>query len=220
MKVFMTRNEDVFIPLKVRVARRASSARICSFRFTPTLYQPRSARFIGVRAVHQGRHQLGGQVPAQTQNASDQIGGVSKSGDRYLDHTMFDLIQTATINDSLKFGKEVLNRMGKINRLHKNRVDQAGFAVLKAPDIPSIPWKRRLSATLRRSASCAPAISSSRWQSRFWRASRLISPTARAGEPIEAGPGASPAIFADCRYKNTRQGACLLSSRVGCGGRI
>lgn len=52
---------------------------------------------------------------------------------------MFDLIQTATINDSLKFGKEVLNRMGKINRLHKNRVDQAGFAVLKAPDIPSIP---------------------------------------------------------------------------------
>ncbi|MCX2959739.1 MAG: N-acetylmuramoyl-L-alanine amidase, partial [Serratia symbiotica] len=55
-----------------------------------------------------------------------------------LDHTLFDLVQTATINDSLKFGNEVLNRMGKINRLHKNRFEQAGFAVLKAPDIPSI----------------------------------------------------------------------------------
>jgi len=75
---------------------------------------------------------------AQTQNESDQIGGVGKSGDRYLDHTMFDLVQTATISDSLKFGKEVLTRMGKINHLHKNKVDQAGFAVLKAPDIPSI----------------------------------------------------------------------------------
>ncbi len=51
---------------------------------------------------------------------------------------MFDLVQTATINDSLKFGDEVLKRMGKVNKLHKNRVDQAGFAVLKAPEIPSI----------------------------------------------------------------------------------
>ena len=66
------------------------------------------------------------------------IGGVSKSGDVYLDHTMLDLVQTATINDSLKFGDEVLKRMGKVNRLHKNIVDQAGFAVLKAPEIPSI----------------------------------------------------------------------------------
>ncbi len=64
--------------------------------------------------------------------------GSAKSGDPYLDHTIIDLLQTATINDSLKFGKEVLSRMSKINKLHKNRVDQAGFAVLKAPDIPSI----------------------------------------------------------------------------------
>ena len=75
---------------------------------------------------------------AQTQNASDQIGGVSKSGDRYLDHTMFDMVQRQTIHDSLTFGKEVLHRMGRINHLHKRTVDQAGFAVLKAPDIPSI----------------------------------------------------------------------------------
>ncbi|BCU54352.1 hypothetical protein ENKO_09460 [Enterobacter kobei] len=48
------------------------------------------------------------------------------------------MVQSLTINDSLKFGKEVLKRLGTINSLHKNRVDQAGFAVLKAPDIPSI----------------------------------------------------------------------------------
>ncbi|HAJ5787287.1 TPA: N-acetylmuramoyl-L-alanine amidase, partial [Escherichia coli] len=75
---------------------------------------------------------------AQTQNASDLIGGVSKSGDRYVDHTMFDMVQSLTIADSLKFGKAVLNKLGKINKLHKNQVEQAGFAVLKAPDIPSI----------------------------------------------------------------------------------
>ena len=54
---------------------------------------------------------------AQTQNASDLIGGVSKSGDRYVDHTMFDMVQSLTIADSLKFGKAVLNKLGKINKL-------------------------------------------------------------------------------------------------------
>ncbi len=63
---------------------------------------------------------------------------MSKSGDRYVDHTMFDMVQSLTIADSLKFGKAVLNKLGKINKLHKNQVEQAGFAVLKAPDIPSI----------------------------------------------------------------------------------
>ena len=66
------------------------------------------------------------------------IGGVSKKRDRYVDHTMFDMVQSLTIADSLKFGKAVLNKLGKINKLHKNQVEQAGFAVLKAPDIPSI----------------------------------------------------------------------------------
>jgi hypothetical protein len=75
---------------------------------------------------------------ADSQNASDLIGGVSKSGDRYVDHTMFDMVQSLTITDSLKFGKAVLGKLGGVNKLHKNSVEQAGFAVLKAPDIPSI----------------------------------------------------------------------------------
>ncbi|VTN11365.1 N-acetylmuramoyl-L-alanine amidase AmiC precursor [Raoultella terrigena] len=51
------------------------------------------------------------------------MGGVSKSGDRYVDHTMFDMVQSLTIADSLKFGKAVLQKMGRINNLHKNQVN-------------------------------------------------------------------------------------------------
>lgn len=64
---------------------------------------------------------------AQTQNASDLIGGVSKSGDRYVDHTMFDMVQSLTIADSLKFGKAVLNKLGKINKLHKIKLNRPGL---------------------------------------------------------------------------------------------
>lgn len=139
MKVFMTRNEDVFIPLKVRVAKARKQRADLFVSIHADAFTNRAARGSSVFALStKGATSNAAKFLAQTQNAADAIGGVSKSGDRYLDHTMFDLLQTATVNDSLKFGKEVLNRMGKINRLHKNRVDQAGFAVLKAPDIPSI----------------------------------------------------------------------------------
>ena len=67
------------------------------------------------------------------------IGGVNLSGkDGFLARTLLDLSQTAQINDSLKLGKLVLAELGEVNRLHKSVVEQAGFAVLKAPDIPSI----------------------------------------------------------------------------------
>ncbi len=139
MKVHMTRNEDVFIPLKVRVAKARKLHADLFISIHADAFTSRAARGSSVFALStKGATSSAARFLAQTQNESDQIGGVGKSGDRYLDHTMFDLVQTATINDSLKFGKEVLSRMSKINHLHKNKVDQAGFAVLKAPDIPSI----------------------------------------------------------------------------------
>src|SRR5471030_223443 len=139
MKVYMTRNEDVFIPLKVRVAKARKLHADLFISIHADAFTSRAARGSSVFALStKGATSTAARFLAQTQNESDQIGGVAKSGDRYLDHTLFDLVQTATINDSLKFGKEVLSRMGKINHLHKNNVDQAGFAVLKAPDIPSI----------------------------------------------------------------------------------
>jgi N-acetylmuramoyl-L-alanine amidase len=139
MRVFMTRNEDVFIPLKVRVAKARKLRADLFISIHADAFTNQAARGSSVFALStKGATSTAARFLAQTQNEADQIGGVSKSGDRYLDHTIIDLLQTATINDSLKFGKEVLHRMGKINKLHKNRVDQAGFAVLKAPDIPSI----------------------------------------------------------------------------------
>ena len=139
MKAHMTRNEDVFIPLKVRVAKARKLRADLFISIHADAFTSRAARGSSVFALStKGATSSAARFLAQTQNESDLIGGVSKSGDRYLDHTMFDLVQTATISDSLKFGKEVLTRMGKINHLHKNKVDQAGFAVLKAPDIPSI----------------------------------------------------------------------------------
>nr|WP_113865560.1 N-acetylmuramoyl-L-alanine amidase AmiC [Brenneria salicis]NMN92546.1 N-acetylmuramoyl-L-alanine amidase [Brenneria salicis ATCC 15712 = DSM 30166]RBP64565.1 N-acetylmuramoyl-L-alanine amidase [Brenneria salicis ATCC 15712 = DSM 30166]RLM31344.1 N-acetylmuramoyl-L-alanine amidase [Brenneria salicis ATCC 15712 = DSM 30166] len=139
MKAYMTRNEDVFIPLRVRVAKARKQRADLFISIHADAFTNRAARGSSVFALSKkGATSTAASFLAQTQNESDLIGGVSMSGDRYLDHTMFDLVQTVTINDSLKFGKEILTRLGKVNRLHKNRVDQAGFAVLKAPDIPSV----------------------------------------------------------------------------------
>ena len=78
-------------------------------------------------------------VPGGTLGRSNAACGVNLDvPDPYLKQTLLDLSQTATINDSLKLAKAVLGEVGGINRLHKNHVEQAGFAVLKSPDIPSI----------------------------------------------------------------------------------
>ncbi|PHM66503.1 N-acetylmuramoyl-L-alanine amidase [Xenorhabdus stockiae] len=139
MKVYMTRNEDVFIPLTVRVAKARKMQADLFVSIHADAFTNRTVRGSSVFALStKGATSNMARFLAQTQNEADLIGGVSKSGDKYLDHTMLDLVQTATINDSLKFGDEVLTRMGKVNKLHKNSVDQAGFAVLKAPEIPSI----------------------------------------------------------------------------------
>lgn len=139
MKAYITRNEDVFIPLRVRVAKARKQRADLFVSIHADAFTSRAARGSSVFALStSGATSAAARFLAQTQNESDLIGGVSKSGDRYLDHTMFDMVQRQTIHDSLKFGKEVLHRMGRINHLHKRTVDQAGFAVLKAPDIPSI----------------------------------------------------------------------------------
>jgi N-acetylmuramoyl-L-alanine amidase len=76
---------------------------------------------------------------AKKENEADLIGGVNLDvADPYVKQVLLELSQTATINDSMKLGRAVLEEIGGINTLHKARVEQAGFAVLKAPDIPSI----------------------------------------------------------------------------------
>lgn len=139
MKAYMTRQEDLFIPLTVRVAKARKQRADLFVSIHADAFTSRAARGSSVFALStKGATSAAAKYLAKTQNKSDLIGGVGKSGDNYLDRTMFDMVQSATIADSLKFGKEVLTRLGTINKLHKNQVDQAGFAVLKAPDIPSI----------------------------------------------------------------------------------
>ena len=80
---------------------------------------------------------------ADSENRSDLIGGVDGSlslrdKDHVLRGVLLDLTMTATLNDSLSIGGQVLDQLGRINRLHKSRVEQAGFMVLKSPDIPSL----------------------------------------------------------------------------------
>jgi N-acetylmuramoyl-L-alanine amidase len=76
---------------------------------------------------------------ATKENASDQIGGINvKTNDASVSRALFDMSTTAQIRDSMRYGNFVLNEIGGINKLHKGSVEQAGFAVLKAPDIPSI----------------------------------------------------------------------------------
>lgn len=138
-KTYMTRNEDIFIPLGVRVAKARKLRADLFISIHADAFTNPSARGTGVYALNpKGATSAAAKYLAQTQNAADSIGGVNYSSDKNVNNTLFDLTQTATINDSLKLGKDVLNQLAKINNLHKGSVDQANFAVLKAPDIPSI----------------------------------------------------------------------------------
>ena len=88
--------------------------------------------------IERGQYRLNLGMGAVARDA-DLIGGVNlNTRDRQLARVLLDLSTTAQINDSLKLGRTVLSQMGQVNRLHKPQVEQAGFAVLKAPDIPSI----------------------------------------------------------------------------------
>ena len=140
MRAVLTRDGDFFIPLHVRVekARRVRADLFVSIH-ADAFIKP-SANGSSVFALSErGATSAAARWLAKQENDADLIGGVNLGvKDPYLKQTLLDLSQTASINDSLKLGKAVLNEMGGINRLHKSHVEQAGFAVLKAPDIPSI----------------------------------------------------------------------------------
>jgi N-acetylmuramoyl-L-alanine amidase len=140
MRGVLTRDGDFFIPLHHRVekARRVNADLFVSIH-ADAFVRPQ-ARGSSVFALSErGATSAAARWLAKRENEADLIGGVNLDvKDRYLKQTLLDLSQTATINDSLKLGKAVLSELGEINTLHKNSVEQAGFAVLKAPDIPSI----------------------------------------------------------------------------------
>jgi N-acetylmuramoyl-L-alanine amidase len=140
MRAVLTRDGDYYIPLQMRVhkARRVNADLFVSIH-ADAFIRPH-ARGSSVFALSEsGATSAAARWLAKRENDADLIGGVNLDvKDRYLKQTLLDLSQTATINDSLKLGKAVLSELGEINTLHKAHVEQAGFAVLKAPDIPSI----------------------------------------------------------------------------------
>ena len=140
MRAVLTRSGDYFIPLAARVekARQVKADLFVSIHADAFL-QPH-ARGSSVFALSErGATSVAARWLASRENESDLIGGVSlQTKDRHLAQTLLDLSQTATISDSLRLGRDVLGELGGINTLHKAYVEQAGFAVLKAPDIPSI----------------------------------------------------------------------------------
>jgi N-acetylmuramoyl-L-alanine amidase len=140
MRALLTRDGDYFIPLGQRVAKaRRVNADLFVSVHADAFVKP-TARGSSVFVLSEnGASSSAARWLADRENAADLIGGVNLGvKDPHLARTLLDLSQTATINDSLKLGRAVLGEIGGINTLHKGHVEQAGFAVLKAPDIPSI----------------------------------------------------------------------------------
>ena len=140
MRVVMTRDSDYYLALAARVdkARKVKADLFVSIH-ADAFVRP-DARGSSVFALSERRATSeAARWLAKKENEADLIGGVNLDvKDRYLAQTLLDLSQTATINDSLKLGRQVLSELSAINTLHKAHVEQASFAVLKSPDVPSI----------------------------------------------------------------------------------
>ncbi len=141
LRVMLTRDGDFFVPLheRVRKARRVQADLFVSIH-ADAFMRP-EARGASVFALSEkGASSSAARWMAARENASDLVGGVNVAStrDAQVMRAMLDMSTTAQIKDSLQLGREVLTRVGRVGRLHKRHVEQAGFAVLKAPDIPSI----------------------------------------------------------------------------------
>jgi N-acetylmuramoyl-L-alanine amidase len=140
MQGVLIRDGDYFIPLAKRVAKARKLEADIFVSIHADAFTKKSVKGSSVFALSErGASSAFAKFIANKENESDLIGGVSID-DKHpvLAQTLLDLSLSATINDSMKLGRYVLDEMGKVNTLHKKYVEQAGFAVLKAPDIPSI----------------------------------------------------------------------------------
>jgi len=140
MRAMLTRDADFFVPLheRVRKARRVQADLFVSIH-ADAFITP-AARGASVFALSQGgATSAAARWMANRENAADNVGGVNiDAKDANVMRALLDMSTTAQIRDSLKLGGEVLGQIGRVGKLHKGSVEQAGFAVLKAPDIPSI----------------------------------------------------------------------------------
>ena len=140
MRAVLTRDGDFYVPLQTRVdkARRVKADLFVSVH-ADAFIRPH-ARGSSVFALSERRATSeAARWLAKKENEADLVGGVNIDvKDKYLAQTLLDLSQTATIDHSLRLGSAVLGELGQVNTLHKAQVEQASFAVLKSPDVPSI----------------------------------------------------------------------------------
>ncbi len=140
MRAMLTRDGDYFVPLheRVRKARGVEADLFISIHADAFLNPQAHGASVFVLS-ERGASSTAARWMAQRENASDLVGGVNvKSKDAHVMQAMLDMSTTAQIKDSIKLGRVVLGHLGKVGKLHKPHVEQAGFAVLKAPDVPSI----------------------------------------------------------------------------------
>ncbi|MDB5849576.1 MAG: N-acetylmuramoyl-L-alanine amidase [Rhodoferax sp.] len=140
MRAFMTRDADFFVPLQVRVqkSRRVQADLFVSIH--ADAFTTPAARGASVFALSQsGASSSAARWMANKENDADKVGGVNVGGhEAQVQRALLDMSTTAQINDSLKLGGALIGEIGRVGKLHKGNVEQAGFAVLKAPDIPSV----------------------------------------------------------------------------------
>ena len=140
LRAVLTRDGDYFVPLHQRVARaRRVRADLFVSIHAEAFVRPEANGSSVYVLAERGAYRSAARWLAKKGNAADSLGGVNLARqDGHIARTLLDLSQTATINDSFKLGRAMLGELGSINRLHKPEVEQAGFAVLRAPDIPSV----------------------------------------------------------------------------------
>jgi N-acetylmuramoyl-L-alanine amidase len=140
MRAFLTRDGDFFVPLNTRVQKAQRVQADLFISIHADAFTTPTARGASVFALSEkGASSASARYMAQKENSADAVGGINvQTKDAQVQRALLDMSTTAQINDSLKLGSTVLGEIGGFAKLHKPRVEQAGFAVLKAPDIPSV----------------------------------------------------------------------------------
>ncbi len=139
-KPYLTRTGDYYIPLRERTRKARDANADLFISIHADAFKNSKAHGSSVFVLSErGASSEESRYLAQKENEADLVGGVSLDDkDDHVAMTLLDLSMTATRGSSLAAGKSILGRMGKISRLHKKRVEEAAFMVLKAPDIPAL----------------------------------------------------------------------------------
>ena len=140
MRAFLIRSGDTFVPLRGRIKKASKQNADIFISIHADAAVNRRAKGSSVYVLSQnGATSEAARILAKRENESDKIGGVSlENKDDVLKSVLVDLSQTATIDASIDLAEDILKELGQVGNILRDKVEQAGFAVLKSPDIPSV----------------------------------------------------------------------------------